>query len=308
MDDQGAVLKGQTYGAADDVAGQPRASKKIALGVSYEGRDPALLEAMSPYIDYVEITPETISEIDDDELRLCPDVVTELRNIQNSAKIIVHGVSLSIGSHDKWSETYLELLDKILTQLTVAWHSEHLGYTQVDGTHLGIMLAMPRTEQSLDLVCERITRIQERYDIEFLMENIVRVIPDAPGEYSEAEFLNILAERTGCGLLLDVYNLECDAHNHGTDNGAFLNELDHSRVRELHVACGVEHNGFLLDVHSKLPRACTLDTAELVLRNPDCDAQVIVYEFMPEAVPGLGREAIADTLMQLRHRFCGERR
>lgn len=79
----------------------------------------------------------------------------------------MHGVSLSIGSHDGWAPTYLHLLDDLLEQVDVAWHSEHLGYTKADGEHLGIMLAMPKTEQALDLVSERVAAIQRRCGIPF---------------------------------------------------------------------------------------------------------------------------------------------
>ncbi|MBI3368755.1 MAG: DUF692 family protein [Burkholderiales bacterium] len=275
----------------------------VTLGVSYEGRDPALLEQMLPHIDCIEVTPETMAEVRGGEVVLSPEVLAELKNIDKQVRIIVHGVSLSIGSHDGWAPTYLRLLDDLLEQLRVDWHSEHLGYTKVGAEHLGIMLAMPRTDEALDLICQRVTAIQSRYGLPFLLENIVRVVPDAPGAYSDAAFLNAITAHTGCGLLLDVYNLECDAHNHGLDIAAFLDELDMRPVREVHVACGVEHNGFLLDVHSRLTRPCTVALADEVLMRRATGAQVLVYEFMPEAVPGLGHAAIAGELAQLRRRF-----
>lgn len=273
------------------------------MGVSYEGRDPALLEQMLPYVDFIEVTPETIAEVRGDDIVLSQDILAELKNAARHVQLIVHGVSLSIGSHDGWAPTYLRLLDELLGQVDVRWHSEHLGYTRVDGEHLGIMLAMPKTEEALDLLSERVCTIQQRYGLPFLLENIVHVIPDCPGQYTDAGFLNALAGRTGCGLILDLYNLECDEHNHGLDIAAFLAELDGSHVRELHVACGVVKNGFMLDVHSRLTRPRTAALAQAALQQVATQAQVVVYEFMPEAVPGLGHAAIAGELAQLRQRF-----
>ncbi len=275
---------------------------RVSIGVTYEGRDPALLERMLPLVDYIEVTPETIAEIDGSHVSLSKEVMAELRNVSKSVKIIVHGVGLSIGSHDGWSPTYFQLLDALLEQIDIPWHSEHLAYTKVDGEHLGIMLALPKTEEVLDLISERVIAIQQRYQIPFLLENVVHVIPDYPGSYSDAGFLNALTERTGCGLILDAYNLECDAHNHGFDIPAFLSELDAPRVRELHVARGVEDNGFLLDVHSQLVAQSTVELAEEVI-NRSGNAKVVVYEFMPEAVPGLGHNAIAEQLLRLRMAF-----
>jgi uncharacterized protein (UPF0276 family) len=137
----------------------------------------------------------------------------------------------------------------------------------------------------------------------FLIENVVHVLPDAPGDYSEAGFLNALTARTGCGLIVDVYNLECDAHNHGLDIEEFLDELDVSHVREVHVARGVEDNGFLLDVHSGVPETSTLALAERVVRIANGGVRVVTYEFMPEAIAGLGHDTIVDQLTELRRLF-----
>ena len=284
-------------------APEKEAPRSVALGVTYEGRDPALLERMLPHVDYIEVTPETIAEVKGDQIVLSAEVMSELKNIGKAVKIIVHGVTLSIGSHEGWSPNYFYLLDELLQQIDVAWHSEHLGYTKVDGEHLGIMLAMPKTEQPLDLVRESVCATQERYGLPFLLENIVHVIPDFPGDYSDAAFLNALTQRTGCGLILDIYNLECDAHNHGLNISEFLDELNPTNVRELHVACGVEHNGFLLDVHSQLTRESTVDLAQYAIKELTTNAEVVVYEFMPEAVDGLGHAAIGEELRHLRARF-----
>ncbi len=272
----------------------------IAIGATYEGRDPALLERILPLVDYLEVTLETIAEVRGDIIELNEDIIAELQYAAKSVKILVHGVGLSIGSHEGYSTTYLRLLDKFLEHIDVAWHSEHLAYTKVDGEHLGIMLAMPKTEEALDMIAGRVQELQRRYDMPFLLENVVHVIPDCPGDYSEAGFLNQLAQRTGCGLILDVYNLECDAHNHKFDIGTFLDELEMAHVRELHLARGVEHDGFLLDVHSQLTCRSTVDLARDALKRANGCAQVAIYEFMPEAVPGLGYDAIAKELQYLR--------
>jgi uncharacterized protein len=289
--------------AANGTPADGRARVLTSVGATYEGRDPELLSRMLSHADYIEVTLETISELIDDKVVLNPDIMSELKNVSRSAKIVVHGVSLSIGSHDGWSSTYLHLLDSFLEKIDVAWHSEHLAYTRVDGEHLGIMLAVPKTEEMLDVVCERVRAMKERYELPFLLENVVHVIPDFPGDYSDAAFLNLLTARTGCGLIIDAYNLECDAHNHGLEITAFLDELDHSNIHEVHVACGVEHNGFLLDVHSRLTRDSTIGLAQRVVSKAAGNVKAVMYEFMPEAVPGLGRDAIGQEMARLRAVF-----
>lgn len=280
------------------------ANTQPALATTYNGHDPALLERVLPLVDYIEITPDTLAMMDDDTAVLPAATLAELKNIGKEAKIIVHGIGLSIGTHSGYSQQYLRLLDSLLEQIDVAWHSEHLGYTMVDGEFLGTMLALPRTEQVLDMICERVHEIQLRYPLPFLLENIVHLLPEAEGDYSQAEFLNLLAGRTGCGLLLDVYNLECDAHNHRLDMNAFLAELNMRHVREMHLAGGVKHRGYLLDVHSRPTRESTLAFARQAAAMAE-NLEAMTYELLPQAVPILGHVAIADELSRLSEFFCG---
>jgi uncharacterized protein len=268
------------------------------VAASYSGHDPALLERLLPRADYVEVTPDTLALVHEEGVRLHPDAVGEFRDLGPDASVIAHGVGLSIGSYEGYNEDYLRVLDLFMDQVPVAWHSEHLGYTRVGGEFLGTMLAVPKTEEALEMVAERITAVQERYGLPFLVENVVHLLPDYEGDYSEAGFLNALSEATGCGLLLDVYNLQCDAANHGFDIAGFLDELALDRVVEVHVAGGVKHRGFTLDVHSRPMLDSTLELARrLVARAPN--VRVVTYELLQEAVPALGHDRIAGELDRL---------
>lgn len=270
-------------------------ARRTALATSYQGGERALLEAILPRVDYIEITPDTIAEITEEGAHANPRTVAELEDFASDTQLIAHGVGLSIGSYDGYSERYLWLLDELFSKFDIAWHSEHLAYTTVDGESLGTMLALPRTEEMLDLVCERVQRIQRRYGVPFLLENVVHILPDYGGEYSDAGFLNQISANTGCGLILDVYNLECDAFNYGFDIAGFLSELNLDNVREIHVAGGVKHRGFQLDVHSRTTAESTLQLANAVL---ECATNVraVTYEFLREAIPTLGHANICQEL------------
>lgn len=271
-----------------------------AIALTYEGGDPSYIERMLPLIDFLEVTPDGIAVAGDAGAEIPQRTLTELEGLSRDVSIVVHGVGLSIGSADGWSEEYLRLLDQLVERLPIAWHSEHLGYVNVDGQHLGTMLPLPRTAEALDLVCERAMALQTRYGLPFLLENIVHVLPDPQSEYSEAAFLNALSDRSGCGLLLDVYNLECDAQNSGLVIDEFLSELHLECVRELHVACGVEYEGVLLDVHSRPLRDSTLALARDIVERPGANVELLTYELLSEAVPVLGPDVIAGELRRLR--------
>lgn len=270
-----------------------------AIGVTYEGGDPALLERLMEVADYLEVAPDFIATGTGDDLRIRREILGEWQAAAEEVEIVAHGVGLSIGSASGWNEAYLRLMDELADAVPLRWHSEHLGYTTVDGEPLGTMLSLPRTEEALDLVCERVIRLQERYPVRFLLENIARMLPDPDGDYDEAGFLNELCKRTGCGLVLDVYNLECDAHNHGLDIDRFLGALELGAVHELHVAGGTEVGGMKLDVHSRRAQPSTVAlAARAVAATPAVWG--VTYEVLPEAVPVLGHDVIVDEVMRLR--------
>jgi uncharacterized protein len=277
---------------------------KPGFAVTYEAHDRELLEQLVPLVDYLEVTLDSIAISEGGRVFLDPVVLSELQSVAGQVRFIVHGIGLSIASHDGYSEAYLRLVDEFLEKVPAAWHSEHLGYTMVDGENLGTMLAVPKTQQMLEIICERVETIQSRYALPFLIENIVHLLPDYPGDYSEAAFLNALCEQTNCNLLLDVYNLECDAFNHGFDIPAFLSELHLENVREIHMACGVEHRGFLVDVHSHLLRPSTVDLAQQVVNQAN-GVWAVTFELLSEAVPVLGREAVVNEVSRLRPIFHG---
>ena len=263
--------------------------------------DADLLERVVPFAGTIEIAPDTIAvkpgTIDEDALDL-------LEQIAQYARLTVHGVGLSIGSADGWNEDYLGLLDTLFARLPIAWHSEHLGYTTVAGASLGTMLVLPRIEESLALLCPRIQAIQARYGVPFLLEHVVNLLPEHPeADYSPAAFLNEIVRRTGCGLLLDVYNLQCDAHNTGLDIERFLDELALDAVREIHVANGVERDGLLLDIHSRRTRPDTRALLDSVLPRA-VNAEAVIFELVPEAVPSLGADQIVDELAGLHARVA----
>ena len=277
-----------------EARGKPR------LAVTYNGRNPGLLDRLVPLVDAIEFAPDAIATTSERKRpHVRPEVIAELNSLTPDVDLLAHGVGLSIGSFDRWEDGYVNLLDEVLNRVSLPWHSEHLAYTTVAGENLGTMLPLPRTEEALDLVCGRVQILQERYAIPFLLENVIGLLPDAPAGFTPAGFLNEIVARTDCHLLLDVYNLECDRRNFGLDVPAFLDELNLAAVVELHLAGGVEHDGFQLDVHSQLTDLPTLLLAQdIVQRTPNL--RMVTYEYLDDVVPLLGHDAICAELARLR--------
>jgi uncharacterized protein (UPF0276 family) len=272
--------------------------KAPALATTYDGNSPALFERIGDVIDYIEITPDAIAQPGEIRPHVRTAVLDEYSAVAHDLHFVVHGVGLSIGSFDSWNSDYLGLVDEVFERLTIEWHSEHLACTTVAGENLGTMFAMPRTREALDLVCERVTRIQARYRVPFLLEHVIRLLPEPEAEFTDAAFLNELTARTGCGLILDAYNLECDRKNFGFSIPAFLAELNLDPVYELHVAGGVQHKGFQLDIHSTPASDETLEIAlDIIAHAPNLRA--VTFEFLNEAIPALGHDGIRAELQRL---------
>lgn len=273
------------------------------LGATYEFKNPSLLEKIYPYIDYLEITPDTISTIEGNKCFIPGEVIEEIKEISKEKKIVVHGVGLSIGSYDGYSKDYIRLLDTLYENIDFEWHSEHLGYTMVNGEALGTMLSLPRTEETLDLISERVNEIKSRYKKDFLLENIIRIVPDYKSDYREAEFMNNISANTGCGFILDAYNLECDEFNHGFNISAYIDELDISKVKEIHIANGTIEDGFKLDAHCGTVMDSTINLTKKILNIPGNNVKLINYELLDEAIPILGEDVIAEEYKRLKNIF-----
>ena len=159
--------------------------------------------------------------------------------------ISVHGVCLSVGGRDDLDTEHLERLARLVDRYEPALVSEHLAWSSDGGVFYNDLLPPPLTGTSLDRVCAHVDQIQSRLKREILIENpsqYLRIVHDIP----EPEFLNEIARRTGCGLLLDVNNIFVSACNLDFDASAYLDAIEPAAVAEIHLAGhAIDHYGDL---------------------------------------------------------------
>jgi uncharacterized protein (UPF0276 family) len=280
--------------------GSPTAAPRPSIGFSYSGRDPALLARVLPHIDVVEINPDdlTVPAGAGDAVRLDPAALAHLAEVAADVTVVAHGVTLSIGTAEGMSAAYLRLLDELFAAVDVAWHSEHLGYTRAAGLLLGNFLDPPRSGEALDLIAGRAAQIVARYGRPFLLENVARLLPDPGGDHTFAGFLDAVAAASGCGVLADVHNLQCDEANVGLDIDGALAALDPRNVGEIHVSAGRWEGRYRMDVHTGLADDTTVALAAVLhARAPHA---TVTFEIIPQAVAAVGADAIVDQLRALR--------
>ncbi len=274
--------------------------KAPSICFTYDNYDPLLLETILPYVDFIETTPDSISMIQpDNSVTLHPKIIDQLKQTATTKKIVAHGVGLSIGTFEGFSADYIKLLDALVEEVELYWHSEHLGYTMINGECINVMLPVNRNKENLQLICERIHFLQERYRLPFLIENIAHLLPDYDSQYSDAAFLNEITKQTGCGLILDMYNIYCDAYNYQFNMDAFLKELQLDSVREIHLANGSIYKDRMMDIHSNAVDDRVLQLTKEVLPKAK-NVEIITFELLPEAVPVMGYQAIQDELIRIK--------
>jgi uncharacterized protein (UPF0276 family) len=165
------------------------------------------------------------------------------------APVVLHGVSLSIGSTDPLDESYLAALAALAARVEPAFVSDHLCWSGVGGRYAHDLLALPYTEEALDLVVARVVRVQERLGRQILLENVSSYLTFAHSTLTEWEFLAAVAARADCGLLLDVNNVYVSARNHGFAPATYLAGLPVDRVGQIHLAGHTDRGRYLLDTH-----------------------------------------------------------
>lgn len=172
-----------------------------------------------------------------------------LRAIAERYPIVLHGVSLSIGSTDPLDRAYIAKLKGLADEVQPAWVSDHLCWTGMMGRNTHDLLPLPLTEASLRHVATRVAQVQDLLDRPLILENPSSYVRFAGDEVGEPDFLRRLAERTGCGLLLDVNNVHVSCFNAGTDPAAYLDAFPFEHVVQLHLA-GHRHLGtHIVDTH-----------------------------------------------------------
>jgi uncharacterized protein len=172
-----------------------------------------------------------------------------LMRVRERWPVVLHGVSLSIGSTDPLDQAYLARLKALADRVEPAWISDHLCWTGVGGVNLHDLLPLPYTEEALDHVAGRVLQVQERLGRQILLENVSSYVTFAQSAVPEWEFLAEVARRADCLLLLDVNNVYVSAFNHEFDPLAYLDAVPGERVRQIHLA-GHENNGsHIIDTH-----------------------------------------------------------
>ena len=220
----------------------------LGFGVGLRTPHYAHILKQQPDVDWFEIISENYM---DSQGR--PRYVLE--QIVERYPVVMHGVSLSIGSTDPLNFDYLAKLKSLAEWTNAVWVSDHICWTGVNGLNGHDLLPLPYNEESLRHTVQRVRTAQDFLERRLVLENPSSYVTFTDSTMSEWEFVARLAEEADCGLLLDVNNVYVSCFNHDLDPVEFIESLPHKRIVQFHLAghthCGTHiidtHDNFVID-------------------------------------------------------------
>ena len=172
-----------------------------------------------------------------------------LDQIRANYPMVMHGVSMSIGTINGLDKDYLRKLKALEQRIEPLWVSDHLCWTGVHGRNMHDLLPLPYTLEALQVVKRNVEQAQEVLQRPLVLENVSSYVEFKTSEMTEWEFLTEVCQATGCELLLDINNIFVSAFNHGFSPASFIGGVPIDSVKQFHLA-GHQNNGdHLIDTH-----------------------------------------------------------
>ncbi len=210
------------------------------LGLRVDHYD-AILED-KPAIDWLEIVSENY---------LVPGgrPLDYLERFRERYPLVMHGVSLSIGSTDPLDRDYLKSLRQLADHVQPAWISDHLCWTGVEGVNLHDLMPLPYTDEAIAHVVDRVRQVQDFLGRRILLENVSSYVGYTHSQVPEWEFISAITKAADCLLLVDVNNVYVSSVNHDFDALDYLDGLPAERVQQFHLAGHLKGERLIIDTH-----------------------------------------------------------
>ena len=178
-----------------------------------------------------------------------------LSKAREKYNLSLHAIGLSLGSDQPVSEEHLRQFKELIDMYQPFNVSDHASWSASGNAHLNDLLPLPYTAESVDKLARNVDRAQEVFGRKMLVENPSTYLAFEGNEMHEDAFMNSLAEKTGCGILLDLNNIYVQAHNHGYDAWSYVETIEARHVGEMHLAGHIEQDAdgevILIDTHSR---------------------------------------------------------
>lgn len=217
-------------------------SKFLGFGLGLRVPHYAYILETRPAVDWFEVISENYMVAGGKPMHY-------LHAIRQHYPIVMHGVSMSIGSTDPVNADYLKGLKALIRGIEPEWVSDHLCWTSLGGINSHDLLPLPYNEEALDHVVSRIHQVQDFLGRTMLFENVSSYISYRESEMTEWEFFDEVCNRAGCKMLLDINNIYVSARNHGFNPIDYLDGVAPERVQQFHLAGHSDFGDYIVDTH-----------------------------------------------------------
>ena len=232
-----------------------------AVGVGWRHPHYAALLEQQPALDFIEVHSENFFADGGAALSV-------LHQGREHYPVSLHGVGLSLGSAIGLDAWHLDQLAQLVGRIEPVRVSDHACFARAplagQPAHASDLLPVPLTKAALDVMCANVQQVQDRLRRPIAVENLSAYVQWRESDMDEPTFLNTLAKRTGCGLLVDVNNIVVNALNAQLRGEpldplaaceSWLDAIVPATVAELHLAGHVHTGDIVIDDHG----SCVVD-------------------------------------------------
>lgn len=273
---------------------------ELGVGIIYSSGIESLLHDHPGLIQVLEVEPQTLwlqVSTEDGPRFKTPDGVVEFLAGLPGRKL-VHSVGAPVGGSLAPPSMQLDMVRQWVERLDAPWASEHLGFNATLEFHAGFFLAPRQTPDGVEMVVDSIRRFQQAMPVPVAIETGVNYLRPRHDELLDGQFVAEVAREAGCGILLDLHNVFTNALNGRQSVDEFLSLIPLDRVWEVHVAGGMEMDGFWLDGHCDvIPDELLKIIRRVVPALPNLRA--IIFEVFPSFVPVMGLDQVRAQLERM---------
>jgi uncharacterized protein (UPF0276 family) len=173
-----------------------------------------------------------------------------LDSVAERYPIAFHGVNMSLGGMAELDFDYLGQVKSILDKTKACGFSEHCSFSNYTQQRTPDLLPLPYTDEAVEHISKRIRLVQSVLERRIMIENVSTYVECHASSMSESQFIKSVLDESDCDLLLDLNNVYVNSVNHDFDATAYVNDLPHEKIKEIHLAGFEKKTGYLLDCHN----------------------------------------------------------
>jgi uncharacterized protein (UPF0276 family) len=208
-------------------------------------------EHYSYLLEKPEIIPQWFEVISENYMGTQGRQLSVLEKIREDYPIAMHGVSMSLGSHDPVNKDYLSSLKELISQIDPFIVSDHVAWTggRIGNSH--DLLPFPMNEESLINFVRNLNQAQDFLGRNIFIENPSTYMSFENSDISEWDFMREVAQRCSTKILLDVNNVYVASQNHKLDPMVYIDAIPEECIGQMHLAGFTDMGDYLFDTHSK---------------------------------------------------------